>query len=426
MNIFNRKAKPPVVEERSLESEWTNPIMGTLSLSSFNQYTTAKSMKLSTVYRCVNLISDSIASMPIIPYTYLLNGQVTNWKYIDYENNLYSLLNIQPNSVMSSNTFKKMIVSNMILNGNAFVLISRKPNGRVDSLTLMNSDFMEIRFTKGVLTYYDRVNKIAYDANQIIHLMNYTSNGYIGLSTLSHAATTLGISYASEQHTDAFFKGGAALAGILRPIAGTNINKQKATDAKAAFVQALSNDLTTNTNSIIVLDSGLEYQSITVNPKDSQLLESRAFNVNDICRFFGVPPTMAFSETGKFSTAEQQQIDYLNNTINPLVEKLENEFFRKLYLPSEWMTSDLKFDVENLMRTDATSRAAYFNTLFRVGGYTVNEIREKLNAGYPVAGGNRAFIDNNVQPTDALISEQTVVSDPAKQLDNNLKQNDTQ
>jgi HK97 family phage portal protein len=427
MGIFTRKQKPQVTEQRGIgDNEWTNPIMGTLSLTSFSQYTSAKAMRLSTVYRCVNLISDSVASMPIIPYTYFdRSGKLTDWKYIDYSNNLFNLFNIQPNTVMSANTFKRMIVVNMLLNGNTFVLIDRKTNGMVNTMTLMNSDFMEIRFKGGILTYFDRVNNKTYSSDQMIHIMNYTANGYIGLSTLTHAATTLGIAYSSEEHTNSFFKGGAALAGILRPIAGTNINKQKATDAKASFVSALNSDLQQNTNSIVVLDSGLEYQSITVNPKDSQLLESRAFNVQDICRFFGVPPTMAFSETGKFSTAEQQQIDYLNNTITPLIEKIENELFRKCYLPSEWNSTDLKFDTENLMRTDAASKASYYNTLFRVGGYTVNEIREKLNAGFPVTGGNRAFIDNNVQPTDALISEQTVVSDPSKQIDNNLKQDTT-
>jgi HK97 family phage portal protein len=421
MKLFpNKKQK---TELRSLESEWQNPIMGTLSLSSFSQYTTAKAMKLSTVYRCVNLISDSIASMPLIPYTYLQNGNVTNWKYVDYSNNLYNLLNIQPNGTMSANTFKKLAIVNMIMKGNTYIFIDRAANGIVNNLIMLNSDFIEITFQNSELVYFDTVNKKTYDKSQIIHLLNYSHNGINGVSTLTHAATSLGISYNSEEHTSNFFKGGANLAGILRPLAGVTMNTDKATKAKDAFVNALNSDMNGKSNSIVVLDSGLEYQAITISPKDSQLLESRQFNVIDVCRFFGVPPTMAFSETGKFSTAEQQQVDYLNNTLTPLIEKIENEFFRKLYLPSEWNISDLKFDTENLMRTDANTRADYFTKLFRVAGYTPNEIREKLNAGFPVSGGNRAFIDNNVQPTDALISEQNNVSDPANQLDNKLKQN---
>lgn len=422
LDIFKRN-KYKNVEQRSFD-EWTNPILGTLNISSTTSYTAAKAMKLSTVYRCINLISDSIASLPLIPYTYKdKSGNIGNWKYINYDDTYYNLLNIQPNGLMSSNTFKKLLVVNMLLKGNGYVLIDRDKLGRVLNLILLNSDYIEPKIINNDLVYYDNYNKKSYDKTQIIHLLNYSTNGILGFSTITYAATTLGISYNSEEHTSNFFKGGASLAGILRPIAGVNINTAKATAAKDAFINALNSDLNGTSNSIVVLDSGLEYQPITISPKDAQLLESRQFNVIDVCRFFGVPPTMAFSETGKFSTAEQQQIDYLNNTITPLLEKIENEFFRKLFLQSEWNYSDLKFDVENLLRTDANTRADYYTKLFRVGGYTVNEIREKLNGGFPVSGGNRAFIEVNVQPTDALISEQTQVNDPDNQLDNQVKQN---
>lgn len=426
MSIFDVFKRNKPVEERSFD-EWTNPILGTLSLSSTSSYTSTKAMKLSTVYRCVNLISDSIASLPLLPYTYKdKTGTITNWKYVNYDDTYYNLLNVQPNFLMGSNTFKKLLIVNMLLKGNAYVLVDRDKTGRVLNLILLSSDYIEAKIEKNDLVYYDSYNKRTFDKSQIIHLINYTTNGINGVSTITHAATTLGISYNSEEHTSNFFKGGASLAGILRPIAGVNINTAKATAAKEAFINALNIDLNGTSNSIVVLDSGLEYQPITISPKDSQLLESRQFNVIDVCRFFGVPPTMAFSETGKFSTAEQQQLDYLNNTLTPLIEKIENEFFRKLYLPSEWAFSDLKFDVENLLRSDANTRADYYTKLFRVGGYTVNEIREKLNAGFPVSGGNRAFIDNNVQPTDALIAEQNNVTDNSNQLDNQLKQNNTE
>lgn len=422
LDIFRRNKSRDNIEERSFD-DWSNPILGTLNISSSTSYTAAKAMKLSTVYRCVNLISDSIASLPIIPYTYKRNGEITNWKYINYDENYYNLLNIQPNGLMSANTFKKLLVVNMLLKGNAYVLIDRNKTGLILNLILLNSDYIEPKIMNDDLVYFDNYNKKSYDKTQIIHLLNYTTNGILGYSTITHAATTLGISYNSEEHTSNFFKGGASLAGILRPIAGVNINTAKATAAKDAFINALNSDLNGTSNSIVVLDSGLEYQPITISPKDAQLLESRQFNVIDVCRFFGVPPTMAFSETGKFSTAEQQQLDFLNTTLTPLLEKIENEFFRKLYLQSEWNYSDLKFDTENLMRTDANTRADYYTKLFRVGGYTINEIRERLNGGFPVSGGNRCFIEVNLQPSDALIAEQNNVSDPSGQLDNNLKQN---
>lgn len=402
-----------VFENRSLD-EQNNPIYGTLRFFG-NTYTTSKALKLSTVYRCVNLLSDSIGSLPLNPYTYK-----DNWKSIDYGNNLYNLLNVQPNPFMSQFTFKKMLVVDMLLKGNAYILTERNKLGEVISLIRLNPDQVQIDTTGNDLKYHYTLTKKTYDKSQIVHLLNYTLDGLIGVSTLTHAATTLGIAYSNEEHTASFWKSGGNMTGILRPIAGATMNQNQQTKAKESLVNQLNTDLGGSSGSIVVLGDGLEYQSISVNPKDSQLIESRQFNVIDICRFFNVPPSLAFSETGKFSTAEQQSLDFLNNSLTPLMEKIESEMFRKLYLPSEWDESELKFDADNLMRLDAVTKADYFSKLFQIGGLTTNEIREKISASYPVKGGNRAFIQVNVQPTDALISEQQSINPDAK-IDNKLK-----
>ncbi len=406
-NIFTRIFNNKKEEKREFE-EWTNPVYGTLRFNTFASYTQSKALKLSTVYRCVNLIGDSIASLPLNPYTYK-----DNWKYINYDNSLYNILNVQPNPYMGKFTFMKLVVTSMLLKGASYIYIDRAKNGNVQGLTLLNAENIEIQTKNNDIIYYDNVNKKAFDKSQLIIILNYTTDGINGVSTLSYAATTLEIAYNTDQHSSNFFKSGANLAGILRPIQGVNISRDKAVKAKQDFITALNSELGGQSGSVVVLDSGLEYQPITISPKDSQLIESKQFNVIDICRFFNVPPSLAFSESGKFSTAEQQGLDYLNNCLLPIIEKFENEFFRKLFLQSEWNVSDLKFDTENLIRLDATTRADVMVKLHSVGGYTTNEIREKLNATFPVSGGNRAYIQTNLQPTDALIAE--------NKIDNNLK-----
>jgi len=381
--------------------DWINPILGTLTYGTAGTYSAAKATKLSTVYRCVNLLSDSIASLPINPYTF--KG---DWKSIDFTDGKFNILNVQPNPFMSAFMFKKMIIVHLLLRGNAYVFIERSKTGRVLSLTLMNPDLMNVLVQDNDIKYFYSPNAATYDKSQIIHLMNYTMDGIVGISTLQYAANSLGIAYSSEEHAGNFWKSGANLSGILRPVAGASLNPKQAAAAKAKFQEQTNSDLGGTSGSVVVLGDGLEYQPISINPKDSQLIETRAFNVQEICRFFGVPPSLAFSETGKFSTAEQQSLDYLNNSLTPLIEKIESEMFRKLYLPSEWDASELKFDVENIMRLDAVSRADYYMKMFQVGAYTPNEIREKTNAQFPTKGGNRNFIQVNMQPVDALISEQ--------------------
>jgi len=324
---------------------------------------------------------------------------------------------------MSAFIFKKLIVVNILLKGRAIILITRTNNGKITQLTHLDPDYITVE-TQGANIYYIYTlmpeGKNRFDSSQIIDVINHTTDGVEAKSTLHYAADSLGIAYNSEQHASNFWASGGALAGILRPKDGASMNSKQATAAKSSFISQINSDLGGSANSVVVLGDGLEYQPISVNPKDSQLLESRQFNVIEICRFFNVPPAMAYSETGKFGTAEQQSLDFLNSSLMPLIEKIENEMFRKLFLPSEWNTSELKFDTENYLRLDATTRAAYYLSMFQVGGYTTNEIRDRINAPFPVKGGNRAFIQVNLQPTDALISEQTAINPDAK-VNNQVK-----
>lgn len=398
MGLFNRKKKDGT-EKRSILDTLQNadPVVGWLNFGNQVNYTQSKNLKLSTVYRCVNLLSDSIASIPFTAYTYK-----ENWKYKDRESNLNNILNIQPNDFQSAYIFKKLLVQLMLLKGNAYVLIERNTKG-INSLTILNNDTIEVLISDNDIKYRDTSTNTIYDKSQIIHLVNFTQDGIRGISTISYAANSLEIAYNSDEHAANFFKGGANLGGILRPVAGANISPTKAQSAKDKFINALTGNLGGKSGGVVVLDSGYEYQPISISPKDSQLLETRQFNVIDVCRFFNVPPTLAFSDTAKYSTAEQQQLDFLTNSLTPLIEKIENEFFRKLYLKSEWNEHELKFETDNLLRLDATTRASYFTQLHNIGAITSNEIRAKINSEFPVAGGNRAFVNTNVQPIDNII-----------------------
>ena len=412
------------IEERSIVDANWNPIYGNVNFNSYSDFSTSKSLKLSAVFRCVSLISDSIASLPLIPYTYTnpQTGQVGNWKYMDEQNPLYNLLNVTPNSLMGAFTFKKMIPYHLLYKGNAYILIERDKQGKPKQLHLLNPDLITpMMDTDGSIYYNYPVKEQKFPDKDMIHIMNFTQNGLIGQSTIYHASQTLGIAYDSDINAGNFFKGGSNLSGILRPIAGVNIGKEKATKAKADWISTTSSNVVGSVGGgVVVLDSGLEYQAISISPKDSQLLESRQFNVVDVARFFNVPPALVFSQGDKFSTSEQQSMDFLQNCLSPLIEKIENEMFRKLYLPNEWSNCDLRFDVENLLRMDATTRGTYYTSMFNVGALTTNEIREKINGKSPQTGGNRSFIQVNLQPLDALISEQPVVN-PNAPIDNQVK-----
>jgi HK97 family phage portal protein len=407
---FTRQIAQAPVEERT-SVDWQNPVLGTLNYGSYSSYNQALSLKIATLWRCVNLLSDSIASLPLYPYVW--RG---NWKVVDETNSLYNLLNVQANSFQGAYIFKKLAVIQTLLKGNAYILIDRVKTGEVLSLTLLNPDYIQIQVNGVLITaitdvtalgdnldikYVNTLSQRVYDKSQIVHLINYPdANGLGGISTLGYAASVLNLAYNVNEHSSGFFKGGTNLAGILRPIAGVNITKEKSIKAKQDFINSLTPSLGGTSGGLVVLDSGLEYQPISLNAVDSEMMKNKSFNVLEICRFFNVPPSLAFSETAKYSTAEQQSLDFLNNGLLPLCEKIENEMFRKLYLPSQWLGNELRFDVENIIRLDAKTKIDVLKLQIECGVKTPNEGRTLYNMSYPVTGGNKAFISTNLQLLD--------------------------
>ena len=400
MRFFNSKIKD-IQEQRSMNAG--SPITNTLRFNIFGSNNSG-AMKLSTVYRCVNLIASSIASLPLIPYTY-----VNNWKVKDNETDLNNLLNIQPNPFMGGYQFKLQIVTSILLKGDAFIYLKRDNiTNEVIELQLLMSDNVLVDVVDGDIKYRDLISGNVYDKSQIVHIQNYGSSFYKGESTIAYMAQTLNIGNNLNNYMSSLSSSGMMVTGILKPVSGSMgtgaLADASALKAKESFNNAV-NGLTAN--SVIVLDKGYDFQQISISPKDAKYLESSKLNSKTICQFFNVPPSLAFEELGKYATAEQSQLDFLNNCLQPLIEKIENEFFRKLFLKPDWNNHFLSFDTTNLMRLDAVTQTDVYVKLFNMGAITTNEIRGCNNMQFPVAGGGKAFISTNLQQIDNLIVNQT-------------------
>ena len=148
----------------------------------------------------------------------------------------------------------------------------------------------------------------------------------------------------------------------------------------------------------------MDFQPITVNPSDAQLLETRKFNIKDICRFFGVPPTKVFDfSDASYNTIEATQLQFLTDCLAPLLEKIEMEFERKLFKPNEKFKIDVRFDTSAMLRTDKQAEADYINKLFYMGAISVNEIRKKLDLS-PIENGDTHLVQSNLMTLDNVIT----------------------
>lgn len=381
---FWKKEQKP--EERSMFGEY-------LLYNSASSYANNKAMLLSAVYRCVEVISDSIAQLPFEPYR--IDSDGCKIKFTNHPT--YNLLNREPNQNMSKFTFMKTMVVSMLLTGNAYAYIERDEKGNAKALYYIPTELVTIlkpqTLTDTISYSITGMKNVVEDCN-MIHILNFTSDGYEGISTLAYARKTLGLAMDAEANAEGFFKGGANVAGILK--CNSPLTTKQKESLKSSWNSAFNGN-TGTPNGVAVLDADLDFQSVTVNPSDAQLLETRQFNVIDICRFFGVSPVKAFDLTkSSYNTIEQMQIAFLTDTIQPLLEKFENEFQRKLYKPSEKDSITVRFSTAPLLRADKQSQANYYNTLFQMGVMTINEIRKELDLPH-LENGNTSFVQVNVQ-----------------------------
>ena len=385
MKWFGKKKQTEVVEERSSTFDY-------LMYNTGANYGTSKAMLLSTVYRCVEVISDSVAQLPLEPYKIDADGY--RLKFTSHPS--YRILNKEPNNRMTRFTFIKTLVVSTLLKGNGFAYIERDNKGNAIALHYIPSELVTIipPSTIGENVMYNVTGlSNSVESCNMIHILNFSYDGITGISTLSHAKNTLGLAMDSESHASGFFKGGANLAGILT-VQSTLTSKQKQ-DLKTSWQTAFS-PTTGQPNGVAVLEGNMEFKPITVNPSDAQLLETREFNVIDICRFFGVSPVKAFDlSKSSYSTVEATNLSFLTDTLSPLLEKIELEFERKIYKPSEKESIDVRFDTSRLLRADKQSLASYYSTLFNIGVVSLNEIRKELDLA-SVEGGDNHFVQVNL------------------------------
>lgn len=336
-------------------------------------------MLLSTVYRCVDVISDAVAQLPL--ETYSLDPDGFKSPFITHP--VYYLMNEEPNEDMTRFTFCKTLVSSVLLNGNGYAYIDRDTKGYPIQLIYLPTNLVGIEWIvdkKGIRRKRYRISnfKELVEPKDMIHILNFSYDGIIGVSTLTHARQTLGISTASEEHAAGFFKSGAATSGVL-----AYQNRRLSKEQKEQIYQEWENrthPITGRPNGIVVLEGDQSYHPITISPKDSQLLESREFNVVDICRFFSVSPVKAFDlSKSSYSTVEATQLAFLTDTVAPIITKIELEFQRKLFLPSERGHVKIEFNTTAFLRADKAAQAAHLRELFNAGSITPNEIRKENN-----------------------------------------------
>lgn len=355
------------------------------------------SMKLAAVYRCVNVISESVAQLPIDVFRLDDEGYKSAYR----KHPAYTLLREFPNPDMTRFIFLKTLVSSVLLDGNGYAYIDRDDYGNALSFQYIPSSYVQVVYINvdGTLRRRYQVTGFKYlvEPSDMIHVLNFSYDGITGVSTLTHARNTLNISHNTSQYASDFFENGGNVRGLLSVKDGRLKPGQKS-DLKKEWAGIVAN------GGIGVLDGNMEYQAVSIKPADAQMIENQEFNVIEICRFFGVSPVKAFDlSKSSYSTVEATQLQFLTDTLAPMLENIELEFKRKVFRISERSYVEVKFDTTGLLRADKAAQATYLKTLHQVAGITSNEIRKSVDLP-KIPDGDHAFIPVNMQTLENAVT----------------------
>lgn len=368
MAIFDFFRKKPQPEAVNISKEERNLAVA-LGYNSINGFASTQSMRLSAVYAATNMISNSCALLPMKVIT------TEGGRKREIEHPLNKVLNLKPNTKYNHFNFMKLLIESVILKGNGYAYIVRDENLNVKSLELIDADFVTpLVQPDGSVKYIVNGMSQAVDAVNMIHLYQHCDNQMRGISTIKYADMALHGAHAAERHSENFFNSGAGLMGVLKASAPlTNDQKKQVAESwRMSITQTMG-------GGVAILPQGLDFQSISISPEDSQLLETRKYNVVEIARFFNISPVKLFDLSNvSYSTLEQTSLSYLQDTILPFTQLMEDEFNLKLFKPSEVGKIMVDFDYSVLVQTDKTTEAEYYTKLLTNGVLSINDVRSRL------------------------------------------------
>lgn len=387
-NIFRREQSG----DAGTDSSPSNPRLGGYPLWIYGG---SNALSIATVYRCIQILSESVANLPV-QYMRMKEGIFVD----DKSNRLDYLLNVQPDKAMSAFDFWCAVVQHVLLDGNAYIIPVYNPATMdIDRLALCGRGTVSHDTLQDTYDVCDATNGIfgKYEEDEVIHIKGLITNDTkSGVSVLTYARLTLDVASTGDSETLNRFANGGNVRGLVsndQSVRGFGEYQDKQLEKTAEDIDSRFQ----GGERIVSLPGQVDFKQISLSSTDMQFLESRKFTVRDICRFFGVHPSFVFDDTSNnYKSAEMANVAFLSNTLNPLLRKIENELQRKLVSPSISSKRRIQFDRKGLYACDLESKVSYQSKTIGAGIYTVNEWRREENKP-PVVGGDIVLVSANLR-----------------------------
>jgi HK97 family phage portal protein len=340
--------------------------------------TEKSSLGMPAVWRAVNLIAGTAASLPL--HGYKEDGDARARVGSD---SLAAQLLDNPHPDMTPFEFWETVYGHLLLWGNAYLRIVRNRLGQIVELWPLHPGRVRAgRANDGSKVYELDGGERAWTDREIFHIPSFGYDGVSGVSPIRFNRQGIGMALAAEEFGAKFFGSGSMMSGILQT--ENRLEQPQAERLKRAW-QAKVGGIG-NAHEAVVLDGGTKFQPMSIPPVDAQFIESRGFQVTEVARMFGIPPHMLM-QTDKSTSwgtgIEQQGIGFVTYTMRNWLTRVEQRVTKLLQPGSVYA----KYTVEGLLAGDSTAQAAWFTSMNGIGVLSVNEIRA-LKELPPVKGGN--------------------------------------
>lgn len=383
---FGGSAKPPV---------------NAATASSGQTVTPGSALTLSAVWACVWLNARTMASLPFDLKRYPKTGKGAG--ILETGDPLYDVLRWRPNASMGSFNFWCAMWASEQLWGAGFAEIKRN-GGKVVALEFLLPQYMTTYLTASKelrFRYDDPQNPRDFSADQIFRVFTRTLDGYTGLSVIEFARNSFGLAQSGELAAAKTFKKGLNASGFIK------VDKFLRPDQREEFRESID-EFTGDgdkAGGTMVLEGGTDYVQLSMKPQDAELLSSRQFSVEDVCRWFSVPPIL-IGHAGEGQTmwgtgVEQIFAGWSRLSLRPFTTAGTQAVRTSLIAAADRAELYAEYDLDDLLAADSLARAQLYASLSQNGIKTRNELRDKEGDG-PMPGGDKLTVQSNLVPLEKL------------------------
>ena len=346
--------------------------------------TSDTALKSSAYWRAVNLIGSQTAAFPLGKFKRLPNGDTQKI----YDDSV-KLVTRKTNRIMRSFIWREATQANALVNGNGYSFIEKTNGGVPVALKLLDPVNVTPQ-TDGDIIVYKYLDRV-FDSSQIFHIPGLSFDGIKGRAVLDVAAESMGVGLAMQKYSALMFKNGAKQTGVL--MHPQTLSTKARDGLRTSFDKKLKGD----EGGTMILDEGMKWIPTGIPPDQAQLLQSKQFSVQEIARWFGVPPHLLFEESrSTFNNISEQGMEFVRYTLTQWVERWEAELNEKLLTEDEKDNHFWKFNMNSLMRGSLKERMEAYRTGLDLGIYNIDEVRalEDLNQ-LPGGDGKKHLVQMN-------------------------------